>query len=102
MEKKKRKGFFTFNKQSFVGRTDGNLTDHYRIKKEIGKGSYGRVYQVEHKISNEIRACKHLSKINLQNNDKLNTEIKKRLYYLRLFVVLVLKLGFQRIYPWHT
>ena len=75
MEKKKRKGFFTFNKQSFVGRTDGNLTDHYRIKKEIGKGSYGRVYQVEHKISNEIRACKHLSKINLQNNDKLNTEI---------------------------
>ena len=75
MEMKKRKGYFTFNKQSFVGRTEGNITDHYLIKKEIGKGSYGRVYEVEHKISNEIRACKHLSKINLKNNEKLNTEI---------------------------
>ena len=75
MDNKGKKGFFTFNKQAFVGKTKGKLTDFYKIKKELGKGTYGRVYQVEHKISNEIRACKHLSKAALKNTEKLNTEI---------------------------
>lgn len=75
MDNKGKKGFFTFNKQTFVGKTKGKLTDFYKIKKELGKGTYGRVYQVEHKISNEIRACKHLSKAALKNTEKLNTEI---------------------------
>ena len=57
MDNKGKKGFFTFNKQAFVGKTKGKLTDFYKIKKELGKGTYGRVYQVEHKISNEKTRC---------------------------------------------
>ena len=41
MEMKKRKGYFTFNKQSFVGRTEGNITDYYIISEIWGSTSDG-------------------------------------------------------------
>ena len=64
-----------FNKQTFVGLTEGLLTNKYEIIKQIGKGAYGRVYQVKNKTTGEIRACKQLAKHNISNIIKFQREI---------------------------
>ena len=64
-----------FNKETFVGKTKGNLTDHYFIKEGIGQGSYGKVFQVKHKDSGITRACKQLAIKQIQNYEKFMLEI---------------------------
>ena len=64
-----------FNKESFITKNKGSLTDHYTIIKELGQGSYGKVFQVKHKDSNTIRACKQLAVKQIDNMDKFETEI---------------------------
>lgn len=70
-----KKGSVLFSKQFFVGKTEGEITKYYEVVKQLGKGSYGRVYQVKNKTSGEFRACKQLSKSNINNLDKFNREI---------------------------
>ena len=65
-----------FNKENFVGKKQGLLTDYYEIIKKLGKGSYGKVYEVKNKTTGEIRACKQLSKSNLSNLKKFEKEIE--------------------------
>ena len=65
-----------FGKENFVGPTKGKLLDYYDVVKELGKGGYGKVYQVKNKTTGEIRACKHLSKLNIKNLDRFKKEIK--------------------------
>lgn len=65
-----------FNKQFFVGKTEGEITKFYDVVKQLGKGSYGRVYQVKNKTTGEFRACKQLSKSNINNLEKFNREIE--------------------------
>ena len=65
-----------FAKENFVGEVKGKLLDFYDVIKQLGKGGYGKVYEVKNKKTGELRACKHLSKLNIKNLDKLRREIE--------------------------
>ena len=64
-----------FGKEMFVGKLDGVFLDNYEVIKQLGKGGYGKVYQVKNKKTGEIRACKHLSKLSIKNLEKFEREI---------------------------
>ncbi len=65
-----------FNKQNFIGKKDGMISEYYEILSQLGKGSYGKVYEVKNKTTGEIRACKQLSKSNISNLKKFQREIQ--------------------------
>lgn len=64
-----------FNKETFVCKVKGKLTDHYSAKAELGSGSYGKVFQVKHLKSGDLRACKQLTKKHIQDLNKFTLEI---------------------------
>ena len=64
-----------YGKKTFVGKSEGLFLDNYDVIKQLGKGGYGKVYEVKNKKSGEIRACKHLSKLNTKNLEKFEREI---------------------------
>jgi len=64
-----------FGKKNFVGKLDGVFLNNYEIIKQLGKGGYGKVYEVKNKKTGEIRACKHLSKLSIKNVAKFELEI---------------------------
>ena len=68
-------GTIKVGKETFVGKFDGVFLDNYEVLKQLGKGGYGKVYQVKNKRTGEIRACKHLSKISIKNLEKFEREI---------------------------
>ena len=65
-----------FGKKDFVGKFEGVFLDNYDVVKQLGKGGYGKVYQVMNKKTKEIRACKHLSKLSIKNLEKFQREIE--------------------------
>ena len=65
-----------FGRENFVGETKGKLLDSYEVIKQLGKGGYGKVYEVKNIKTGEIRACKHLSKLNIKNLEKFRREIE--------------------------
>ena len=65
-----------FGKETFVGPMKGKFLDYYDVVKQLGKGGYGKVYEVKNKTTGEIRACKHLSKLSIKNLDKFRREIE--------------------------
>ena len=75
MKKKKQDDNIKFNKETFITRTPGTITDKWEKVKDLGSGSYGKVYRVENKITKETRACKELSKKQIADMDKFNLEI---------------------------
>lgn len=62
-------------RETFVGKIEGKLLDYYDVIKQLGKGGYGKVYEVKNKQTGELRACKHLSKLNINNLEKFKREI---------------------------
>ena len=64
-----------YGKKTFVGKSEGLFLDNYEVIKQVGKGGYGKVYEVKNKKTGEIRACKHLSKLNIKNLEKFEREI---------------------------
>ena len=64
-----------YGKKNFVGKSEGLFLDNYEVIKQIGKGGYGKVYEVKNKKSGLIRACKHLSKLVVKNLEKFEREI---------------------------
>ena len=64
-----------YGKRNFVGKSEGLLLDNYEVIRKLGKGGFGKVYEVKNKKTNEIRACKHLSKLNIYNLEKFEREI---------------------------
>ena len=38
-----------FGKKDFVGKFEGVFLDNYDVMKQLGKGGYGKVYQVKNK-----------------------------------------------------
>ena len=65
-----------FGKKDFVGKFEGVFLDNYDVLKQLGKGGYGKVYQVMNKKTKEKRACKHLSKLSIKNLEKFQREIE--------------------------
>ena len=65
-----------FSRENFVGETKGKLLDSYEVIKQLGKGGYGKVYEVKNIKTGEVRACKHLSKLNIKNLEKFRREIE--------------------------
>ena len=63
------------NKETFVGMGNRALRDCYEFTKNLGKGGYGKVFQVRQKITNKLYACKKLSKMNINNLIKFRREI---------------------------
>jgi serine/threonine protein kinase len=55
-----------FSKQNLISSTKDKISKKYEIKKILGKGANGKVYQVKNKITQEINACKQISKKRLQ------------------------------------
>ena len=64
-----------FNKEEFIGKVDGNLTDKYDIIKEIGSGGFSRCLLVKNKITNQNFACKELVKKSISNYEGLMREV---------------------------
>lgn len=52
-------------RSTFVHYTKGDIISMYSIIGVLGKGSFGRVYKVKHKITQDLRAVKVLSKENM-------------------------------------
>jgi calcium-dependent protein kinase len=50
---------------SFVLKRNNNPSELYELIKELGSGSYGKVFKVKHKISQEERAMKIIKKENI-------------------------------------
>lgn len=71
----KKHGSILFDKETFVIKNEDTLSNHYDIIKEIGSGGFGHVYQVKHKTSTELRACKKLSKEKIEDIELFNKEI---------------------------
>ena len=67
----------SFNKETFVSQNLGNIFEKYDIIKQLGSGSFGKVYEIRNKITNICYACKELSKKKIKKKDieKFNTEI---------------------------
>ena len=64
-----------FNKEEFIGKAEGNLTDKYDIIKEIGAGGFSRCLLVKNKITNQNFACKELIKKSISNYEGLMREV---------------------------
>ena len=64
-----------YGRETFIKKANGKLLEFYDVIKQLGKGGYGKVYEVRHKKTGEIRACKHLSKLDIKNLEKFRNEI---------------------------
>ena len=64
-----------FARETFVQKAPGKLLDSYDVVKQLGKGGYGKVYEVRSKKTGELRACKQLSKLDVKNVEKFRREI---------------------------
>ena len=62
-------------KENCVNKTHVPFLDHYEVLDQLGKGGYGKVYRVKNIKSGEIYACKLLSKLKIENLDKIKREI---------------------------
>jgi calcium-dependent protein kinase len=67
-----------FHRGSFVHFTKGDIVSMYSIVGTLGKGSFGRVYKAKHKLTNDYRAVKIITKENLNasNREKLMFEVE--------------------------
>jgi len=54
---------------NFITENKGRVEDKYKILSLIGKGSYGRVYKVQHRSSKLFRAMKIIKKTSLSMQD---------------------------------
>ena len=64
-----------FGKTTFIGLNNHKLKENYELLKQLGKGGYGKVYQVKNKNTGDIFACKKLSKLNIENLVNFKREI---------------------------
>ena len=64
------------SKESFVTINQGDITQFYEVLKNIGEGSFGKIYKVKNKQSGDIRAMKQIMKSKIPNIEKFQNEIK--------------------------
>ena len=65
-----------YSKDNFIALGSRGLRDIYDCTKKLGKGGYGKVFQVKNKNTNKLYACKKLSKLNIKNVKKFQNEIE--------------------------
>lgn len=71
----KKKSNLVYGKRTFIGKTEGSILSYYDVIKDIGNGSFGKVFRVRNKITGNMRACKQLTKSKINNMDHFNNEI---------------------------
>ena len=64
-----------FGRDTFVGVSSKSLREKYECTKQLGKGGYGKVFEVRNKTTGDLFACKKLSKLNIDNLEKFKREI---------------------------
>jgi len=64
------------SKENFILLGCRGLRNHYDCTKKIGKGGFGKVFQVCNKKTKKLYACKKVSKLNINNLEKLRKEIE--------------------------
>ena len=62
-------------KSNFIGTHIENIEKHYKFLKELGHGSYGKVFRIQNIITGDIYACKKLDKKLIKSKKRINTEI---------------------------
>ena len=63
----KKSSSFNINMSNLILNRKGNITTHYDIKETLGKGGFGEVKKVIHKLTWDVRAMKI---VKLDNIDK--------------------------------
>ena len=63
------------SKDNFINLGSRGLSNNYECTKKLGKGGFGKVYQVKNKSNGKIYACKKLSKLNISSLEKFQKEI---------------------------
>ena len=62
----------SFGKEDLIFDQESPLLDSYEMNFEIGHGAFSKVYQLKHKSTGEIRACKYISKGNFKEEALIN------------------------------
>ena len=65
----------SFCRKNFILQGEGRFTTNYRKIKELGSGSFAKVYLVQNNKTKEIYACKELNKNKINDLDSLKDEI---------------------------
>ena len=65
-----------FGRNTFVDKSKSPIMENYDVVKQLGKGGYAKVYRIKNKKTGELRACKQLSKLNIENLEKFQREIE--------------------------
>ena len=71
----KRKSFVRYDSNIIVSEVKSNPYDDYKIVKNIGEGTFGKVELVEHKITGMVRAMKIIKKVNSANEESILNEL---------------------------
>ena len=64
-----------FGRDTFVDITDRSLREKYECTRQLGKGGYGKVFEVRNKTTGDLYACKKLSKLDIDNYERFQREI---------------------------
>ena len=56
-------------KEVFINEYNYSMKDDYDIIAQLGKGGYGKVFEVRHKKTKTIRACKYIAKSKIKEKD---------------------------------
>ena len=75
----------TITSGQFVKRGSGDLYSNYELCNYIGKGGFGRVYKVRHKLSNQYRAMKI---IKIKSSEKQTTNSKDTIKQINILKTL--------------
>ena len=69
------KNIIPFSRKTFILQGEGRFSTNYNKIKELGAGSFAKVYLVQNKRTKEIYACKELNKNKINNLVSLKEEI---------------------------
>ena len=64
-----------FGRDTFIDISDRSLREKYECVRQLGKGGYGKVFEVKNKTTGSFYACKKLSKLNIDNLERFQREI---------------------------
>ena len=75
MKKQALKDDSLFGKDTFILKSNGKLAEKYLKIKELGSGSYSKVFRVESKTNKQVYACKQIQKEKITNFQNFKNEI---------------------------